>query len=161
PWAFRDLGGAAGFGPIMATDPVLGDILDIPDALWPSVVFGTLEGTVAEGALTAEELVSGGFVGPESLAAVGGFFGMEGYPPRDVAPGIFADLHGTRLDIVAFEQDTLIMPPDLELLFPYLTGKSVGEPGYLEIAGGHVTHGYPLSHPDGLLDAFVGEVALP
>ncbi len=161
PWGFRDLGGAAGFGPFMVTDPALGDILDIPDAMWPFVVFGTLEGTLAEGALTAEALLSAGMVGPESLAAVGGFFGMEGYPQRDVAPGIFADVHGTRLDIVAFEQDTIITPSDLALLFPYLTGKSPDEPGYLEIAGGHVTHGYPISHPGELLQQFDGAVALP
>ncbi len=161
PWGFRDGGGGAGLAAFAVDDPELGPILALPPELMPLVAFSDLEGNIPENTPTVEEMVAAGYMSVESLTASGGFFGLEGYEPADVDAGIFADERRTWLDLIAFEQDTIITTADHVGAFPYLTGKDSTEPGFLLIEGADVTHGYPISNPEGLLEAFEGVVSLP
>jgi pimeloyl-ACP methyl ester carboxylesterase len=162
PWVFRDSGAGAGLVLTFAVnDPVLGDIFAVPPELAPAVFFGTLSGGIASTAIPVEQMLADGWIGSESMGAMSGMIGLPPYAASDVDAGLFADPLGTRLDLVAFEQDSTIFATDLELLFPHLTGKSIAEPGFLLVAGPDAVHGLPQADPYGLLDAFDGHVALP
>jgi pimeloyl-ACP methyl ester carboxylesterase len=161
PWTFRgDPGGPALISMFVQDDPVLGPIIDFPPEVFVSIVFTTLDGTLASNAMTPEEVASSGWMNPESLGAIGSMFGLPSHDLPDVEPGIFADELGTKLDLVAFEQDTVILASDLGPLFSYLTGKPVG-PGFVEVAGEIATHGLPQVDPGFMLDALEGDVAFP
>ncbi len=162
PWTFRDSGAGAGLVQAFAvTDPVLGDIFAVPAELAPAVFFGDLQGGIASTAIPLEVMIAEAWLSPESMGAMSTMIGLAPYAASDVDAGIFADDRGTRLDLVAFEQDSTIFATDLVHLFPYLTGKSIEEPGFLLVPGPDAVHGMPQADPYGLLAAFEGHVALP
>jgi pimeloyl-ACP methyl ester carboxylesterase len=161
PWTFRDdPEGPALISMFLQQDPVLGPIIDFPPEVFVSVVFTTLEGILASNAMTPEEVAATGWMNPESLAASGPLLGLPSYDAPEVDSGIFADELGTQLDLVAFEQDTVILATDLGPLFSYLSGKPVG-PGFATVTGEIATHGLPQSDPAFMVDSLKGTVDFP
>jgi hypothetical protein len=141
-------------------DPLLGTIVDIPPEAFVSVVFTTLEGNLASNAMTPEEIASSGWVSPESWTALGSLLAVPPYSAPDVSFGIFADVYGTQLDLIAFEQDTVIFASNLGPLFSYLTAKPIGS-GFVVIEDEIATHGLPQADPALLIEALEGLVAFP
>ncbi|MCC6621671.1 MAG: alpha/beta hydrolase [Deltaproteobacteria bacterium] len=159
PWFIRDVVGLAAFASFYADDPVAGEVLAMPAEVWPAVVFSTLQGVLASNAPSAEQIAASGWAALESWTAVSQLFDAAHTPPIDA--GIFGKHSGTRLDIVAFSQDTIIGPADLARLFTWLTGKAATGYGFLVIDHPDATHGVPQADPHGLLEAMSGNVPLP
>lgn len=160
-WTFRDdTAGPLMISTFVKDDPLLGSVVDIPPEAFVSVVFTKLDGTLASNAMTPEEIASSGWVSLESWSATGSLFGIGPIVEPDVSFGIFSDRFGTMLDLVAFEQDSVIFASDLGPLFSYLTGKPVG-PGFSIVEGEIATHGLPQVDPAFLLGSVDGRVSLP
>lgn len=148
PWVYRDSGAGAGLSYFAVNDPDLGMVIDIPQNFWSLFAFSRPDGTTASSALSLEQMVAGNYIVKESMAMMGGMIGIPGYPARPVDPNIFADTHMTKLNIVGFSEDPLILGTDMDLLFPYLTGKTLTDPGRYTLVNSDATHGYPLSNPN-------------
>ena len=160
-WTFRD----ESDGPLIISmfvqdDPALGPIVTFPPEMFVPLVFSKLDGTLASNAMTAEEIAMTGWMNPESLAASGALIGFGDVAAPDVDAEIFADAHGTKLDLVAFEEDSIIFATDLGPLFTHLTGKPIG-PGFVVVEGEITTHGLPQVDPAYMLDALQGLVSFP
>lgn len=167
PYAFRDNPeGALIISLFMRDDPVRGQVIDLPPDVFRSMVFTTLDGTLAANATTLEEIAASGWISPESVTALGSLIGMAPYSPPEVEHGVFSRVSGTRLDMVAFEQDSLILASDLGPLFSYLTGEIVSPgfavgSGFVVIESEIATHGLPQVDPEYMLEAVDGFVAFP
>jgi pimeloyl-ACP methyl ester carboxylesterase len=147
----------AALGQFAVDDPVLGPALELPVPVWLGFVFSELNGTLAPHAPSPAEVVSLGYDSPESMTVIGEDFGA----PTPLGPGIFGHGSGTKLDVISFQNDTLVPPPEGEALYQYLTGESP-ETGWTLVAdGGDAVHGMPISDPAEMLAALEGRVAFP
>lgn len=161
PMQFVESGvAAAAVAPFVCVDPALGAHLDVPAPLWPMLVFTTPAGTVVPDAPSTAEIVAQGYVSPEPLAAFSELVGAAPFKRPHVEGGSFSWWHGTKLDVVAFENDALLAPAEGEALYTHLTGANPWW-GFTEVPGDGAVHGMLMSNPDGLVDALAGEVALP
>lgn len=159
-WTFRDAtDGPQLIAAFLAEPPGLGPVVDIPPEVFVAVVFTKLDGTLASNAMTPAEVAASGWVNAESFTASGSMLGLLPGGP-DVDPGIFDDALGTRLDVVAFQEDTIIAAEDLGPLFTYLTGEPEG-PGFSIVQAEIATHGLPQTDPAFMLDALQGAVSFP
>ena len=79
--------------------------------------------------------------------------------PRATSTRIFAPGHGTKLDMISFQHDTLVLPEENKALYPYATGESPGH-GWTLVEGADATHGMPITHPAEMLAAVPGWVKL-
>jgi pimeloyl-ACP methyl ester carboxylesterase len=144
-------------GQFVSFDPVLGPVAQIPPAVWPALVFSRLDGTLASNASTPEEVVALGYDSAESLTALGELLGGPSTPRARLDPGIFGRDFGTKLDVVSFQNDTLVLPVENEALYQYVTGESP-EHGFTTVHGANATHGLPISDPAAILGALHGRV---
>jgi hypothetical protein len=161
PWAFHDSGlGPALLSQLLIDDAVLGPTIQVPPPVWLLSIFSNLAGVVPPNAPTPEEVVAQGYTSPESFSAMGELVGIPPFDRPEIAAGIFAPEHGTQLDIVAFENDTTILPEESEQLYEYLTGEDPSE-GLTVVEGDDAVHGVLVSNPEALLASFEGRVALP
>jgi pimeloyl-ACP methyl ester carboxylesterase len=133
-------------------DPALGTYLLVPDALFPVVIFSRPDHTLASNAPTPEEVTAHGYNGPESFAAMSQLVGIPPVERPDIDPAIFSHGLGTRLDLVTFENDTLIRPEEGSALYTYLTGDSELS-RFTLVEGDDAVHGLPISDPEAVLDA--------
>lgn len=113
------------------------------------------DGTLGANAPPVAEIASRGWVAPESLTAIGGLVGA----PAALDKGIFGSDHGTKLNIVSFEHDTLCRPAENEATYQYVTGESP-ERGWARIDGANAVHGLPISDPAAMLAALEGRMTL-
>lgn len=144
----------------LASDPVRGSYLQIPDAVWPALFFSNLSGTIASGAPTAAEVAARGYNAVAPLFAAAETAGAAPFTRPSVDAGIFRRASGTTLNIATYEQDQLIFPSENWLLYEYLTGDATGA-GIAEVAGLDAVHDLHVSDPVNLLGAVAGTVELP
>ena len=154
-WAFADGGIAAAllsnFG---AFTPERGVHFAIPDPIWPALFFSR-----ASDGITVAEAPAGATVGalgynaPEplfsALQLVGG--AHPAFPTRPaIQRGIFAGVMGTRLVLVAFENDQLVRPAEADALFSHLTADRNGHK-FSVVTGPASVHDMFVSSPAELL----------
>lgn len=156
PWAFVD-GGTAGalLGQFyVAADPLLGPHFAIPDALWPYVFFTTPSGALAPLAPSAADVAARGYNAPEPLLSALQLVGAAPFASRPpVDAGVFGPGAGTRLTVVAFEQDALIRPEEAAAIAAHLSGGE-GEGARLQVVTGpFAVHDLYVADPDALLAA--------
>lgn len=162
PWSFSDSGvGPALISQLAFAHPTLGTIVDLPPALWVQTVFTNMNGVIAANAPTPAEVVSEGYISFESIAALGGLVGLSPFSRPDVDAEIFAHEHGTKLDVVAFEHDSLVRPDEKEALYEYLTGEEACDDHFAVVPGEDAVHGMVMSNPDGLIDVLDDQHMLP
>jgi pimeloyl-ACP methyl ester carboxylesterase len=147
-------------GQFEVNDPALGLVAEIPPAVFLALVWSKPDGTIATNAPTPAELAVSGIISVESVTALMDALGTPVHPRVNIAPGIFAPDVGTRLDIVSFQQDTLVLPSENEALYQYATGESPSH-GWMTVDGANAVHGDPVSDPGGLLAAISGFVKWP
>lgn len=158
PWDFVDSGTAAALlGQLIVFDPVLGLIVRIPDALFPFLFFTDTLGNLAAGAPTPAEVAAEGLNAPEPLLAALNLVGAPPLAREQIDPGIFALGNGTRLSMVAFQEDVLIRPSENVILYEHLTGQLAGR-DFVEVTGAETVHDLQLSAPELILEALGGPV---
>lgn len=151
-WAFAESGAAAGvLGPLLAPDPTLGMVAAIPSWLWPILFFSNLSGELAPGAPSAAEVEALGYAAPAAMYASLQLVGA-GIPRPSVAEGVFAGSYGTRLSIVALEQDQLIRPEEAQALLQHLLGAANGRKISV-VSGTNAIHDLHLTDPAAILQS--------
>ncbi len=146
---------SAALGQYAIVDPVLGPVFELPPPVWLGFVFSEPDGTLVADAPTAAQVVALGYDSAESLTATEEDLGA----PTPLDAGIFRGELGTKLDVVSFQNDTLVPPPEGEALYQYLTGESPGD-GWTLIDGADAVHGMPISDPAAMVAALEGRVRL-
>jgi len=153
PWNFIDSGvGLAILAQLIGFDPDLGLVASVPDAVFPYLFFTDLAGNLASGAPTPAEVAADGLSAPEPLLASLNLVGAPPFSRETIAPGIFARENGTRLVVVGYQEDVLIRPEEVALLYQHLTGEEPGR-DVVVITGPESVHDLQLTDPDRLLDA--------
>lgn len=122
----------------------------VPDAVWPLLFFSDLAGVPAAAAPTAAEVATLGYNAPEPVLSALQLVGALGLARPSVDAGIFAGERGSRLTIVAFEQDAFVRPEEDAALFDHLTGGRNGWKFHV-VAGEGAVHDMYVSDPAGLL----------
>jgi hypothetical protein len=105
------------------------------------------------------QIADGGWVTPEAAVAMANLMGGPNLPRTTFEAGTFGQSHGTRLSIVSFQHDTLILPLESKALYPHLTGQG-SEHGWAVIEGPDATHGMPITQPAEMLAALEGRLSL-
>jgi pimeloyl-ACP methyl ester carboxylesterase len=136
--------------------PVLGPVIQLPPAVLLAFAWSQPSGALAPDAPTPAEITANGWSAPESLTAIGELIGA----PTPLAPGIFAPQLGTDLDVISFQDDTLILPPESEAMFQYVTGESPDR-GWTTIDGPDAVHGMPITDASAMLAALHGRMRFP
>ncbi|MFL5386699.1 MAG: alpha/beta hydrolase [Longimicrobiaceae bacterium] len=156
PWSFAESGAAAALlgSLIVPGDPVLGPHVAVPPGFWPVLFFTNLSGGLAPGAPTPAEAAANGWIAPAPLYASLQLVGAPPFGRPLVAEGVFAGRHGTRLDVVTFEQDQLIRPAEGQALMRHLTGGEGGQ-SFIVVPGTFAVHDLYLSDPGAILQARV------
>ncbi|WP_089934553.1 alpha/beta hydrolase [Candidatus Entotheonella palauensis] len=157
-WEFVENGTAGTIiAQFLTNDPVLGQVIDIPDAAFPGVFFTDLANNLASGAPTPAQVTSRGYNAPEPLSAT---LQLVGAPPFDrpsVDARIFAPQRGTRLFMATNEQDVLFQPNENAQLYRHLTGDNNRRRLKL-VNGPETVHDLHLSDPAGLLAAVADKI---
>ncbi len=145
---------------LIVNDPVLGTIISIPDTIFGPAFCSNLNGTAAPGTPSAAEVVEKGYNSPEPYAASSELMGVAPFTRLPVDAGIFDNKSGTRLDIVAYEQDQYILPQEMPPLYKWLTGETTTT-GLVIVNGTYTVHDTHLTDPAFLLNSITGTVKLP
>lgn len=137
-----------------AGDTVLGQYVYIPaEYARLGASFATLNGSLVPNLPSLEEMAT--YTGAEPLYAILQLVGYEGFPPRPYArEDAFSILNGTLLNIVSFSQDTLVSQGDLDALYPYLTGDSLGM-FYRSITADDACHAMLITNPKKVVKALL------
>jgi hypothetical protein len=135
--------------------PVLGPAIQLTPAAQIVSAWSNPDGTLAPNAPTPAEDVALGWLSLESLTAGENVLGVP--EPLPVSAGI---LGFGRLEIVSFQNDSLVLPAESEALYRYLTGKSPDH-GWITIDGADAVHGMPISAAAEMLAALHGRVKFP
>lgn len=158
-WDFLNSGAAeAVISQFLTNDPVLGQVIDIPDTAFPGVFFSDLNGNVASGAPTPAQVASRGYNAPEPLFATLQLVGEAPFSRPSIDRGIFAPQRGTRLFMATYEQDVLFRPNESAQLYRRLT-RDNNRRRFTRVNGPETVHGMHLSDPDGLLADVVGDIS--
>jgi pimeloyl-ACP methyl ester carboxylesterase len=153
PWAFADNGTAAGLlSGLITADAERGPYVAIPDFLWPVLFFSRLDGTMVSTAPAAGDVGALGYNAPEPLFSALQLVGaLPNLPTRPaVARGIFAAVHGSQLEVVAFENDQLVRPAEADVLFSHLTADRNGHK-FSVVTGSSSVHDMFVSAPAEML----------
>jgi pimeloyl-ACP methyl ester carboxylesterase len=154
PWALGDSGNLTGLIEAFAVnDPEHGLLFEIPVELWPAFYFTDLNGNVVPGALTPEQIESGGFNAlGEPLQAIHQLNGTGGFTSRpSAAAGLFSN-RGTRLRAIAYEQDIYVQLAESETLYQHLSGDYESN-CFVPVFGPDMVHTVQFSNPQALVDA--------
>ncbi len=153
-WAFADLGIAGGLlqAFLVPADATLGQHIAIPDFVWPSLFFSRAgDGTLVAEAPDAATVAASGYNAPEPVLSALQLVGAPPFASRPViARGIFAGVRGTRLVVVAFENDQLVRPAEADALFSHLTADRNGH-RFGVVTGPASVHDMFVSSPAELL----------
>jgi pimeloyl-ACP methyl ester carboxylesterase len=142
-------------GPFESDGPVLGPALQLSPAAFVALTWSRPDGTLAPDAPNAAQVDAAGGVSPESLTAIGNLLNTPA--PLPVDSGIFGRDFGSKLNVVSFENDTVVLPTESEALHRHLTGES-SDRGWTRVDGANAVHGMPISDPVGMLAALEGRV---
>ncbi len=158
PWFFVE-SGAAGqlIAQFLTTDPTLGTIISIPDAVFPGLFFTDLMGVPVAGTPTPAEVTTFGYNAPEPLFATLNLVGEAPLARPQIDAGIFAPGRRTRLFVATYEQDILIRPEENALLYEHLTGDASWR-RLAVIDTPESVHDLHLSDPSGLLAEVMGTI---
>lgn len=154
PWSLLDSGAAGQLlsAFLVPSDPVLGPHASVPAAAWPAVFFSNLSGQVAPGAPTPGDVITLEYNAPAPLYASLQLVGAPPFSRPSIAAGIFSGRYGTRLGVVAFEQDQLIRPEETGALMAHLTGGQNAQT-LIVVEGGYTVHDLFISDPEAILDS--------
>jgi pimeloyl-ACP methyl ester carboxylesterase len=152
---------AATLGVFIAFDPGLGLYLPrLPGAVYLALAFSKPDGSLPSNAPTPAEVDSRGYAANESVAAIEELLAADPNVRPYLAAGIFGKEFGTRLDVVAFQYDTLVLPPEAQANYEYATGESA-QHGFTTVEGPDAVHGMPEYAAAAMLGALEGRVRLP
>lgn len=151
PWAFAD-------GPTAITllsglitgDATRGVYIAVPDHLWPVFFFSPTLTVPVAAAPSATDVASLGYNAPEPLNSALQLVGAVPGGRPAIARGIFAGVRGTRLVVVAFENDALVRPAEADALFSHLTADRNGHK-FSVVTGPASVHDMFVSSPAELL----------
>ena len=132
--------------PFMTFTPELGPHVALPPPLWQRFLFSDLSGQPGAETPSVADIVARGYVAPISVAMI-----QQLGPPRpSIEAGLFDQGSGTVLTLVGFEQDTIIRPELLPVLYEHLTGEVAGH--HVVVVGGPASvHDMHISDPAALL----------
>jgi pimeloyl-ACP methyl ester carboxylesterase len=127
-------------------DPTLGLVLRLPATVYQVMIWSRPDGSLAPNAPTPAQIAADRYVSDESLIVA------ADVPRATFDAGIFGRGLGTKLDVVSFQHDTLVMPDENKALYAYATGESP-EHGWTTVEGPNAVHGMPVSDPVEMLAA--------
>lgn len=157
PWALGDSGDLSALIEAFAVnEPEYGLLFEIPVELWPAFYFTDLQGNVVPNALTPEEIEAGGFNAlGEPLLAIQQLNGTAPFTSRPSADaGLFFD-RGTRLRVIAYEQDVYVQLAESQTLYQHLTGDPTLA-CFVPVFGPDTVHTLQFSNPEALVAALEG-----
>lgn len=146
----------------------------LPPFVWISFFYTNLNGVVSPEAPSETDVIEKGYNAPEPLVATLQLVGLEltgtDWPPYDtedfkfnneirpsVSPGIFAPGIKTTLQIVCYDEDTLVTKKECIKLYEYLTTQDKGK-GFVRVKGTNSVHDLHVCNPEYLLESIKGEV---
>ncbi|PCC74073.1 Pimeloyl-ACP methyl ester carboxylesterase [Nannocystis exedens] len=153
PWLLGDSGDLSGLIEAFAVDePGLGELFEIPVALWPAFYFTDRNDNVVPGALTPAQIEAGGFNAlGEPLRAIHQLNGTGPFTARpSAAAGLFEK--GTRLRAIAYEEDIYVQLGESETLYRHLTGDDSSR-CFVPVLGPDTVHVLQFSAAERLVDA--------
>lgn len=113
--------GLALFESFQVNDPVRGEVIALPAVAFPGLIFTNAAGELVPGAPTPGEIEANGWNAPsEPLLATLQLVGGHGVARPPVRAGAFRE--DTRLLVVGFEEDFVVLASDNVDLYEYLTG---------------------------------------
>jgi pimeloyl-ACP methyl ester carboxylesterase len=140
-------------------DPKLGPCMRLDAAALQMLAWGRPDGTLPPGAPTPAQVADAGWVAPEAAGAMANLMGAPNLPRTTYEAGTFGRSRGTRLSVISFQHDTLILPAESKVLYAHLTGEGP-EHGWTTIEGPDATHGMPITQPAEMLAALEGRLKL-
>jgi hypothetical protein len=149
------VGGA--FAAFTVVDSVRGSYVQLPPAVLIALAWSGPNGTLAPGAPTPAEVTALGWGSDESNTAFAHLLGTPTIPRATFDTGIFGRRFGTKLDVVGFQNDTIVPPAEAEAAYQYATGESPAS-GFTTVDGADAVHGKLISDPAGVLAAIKGRV---
>jgi pimeloyl-ACP methyl ester carboxylesterase len=150
----------AAFEKFQGVDPTLGPCLRIDAEALLMLAWGRPDGSLPPGAPSVAQVADAGWVAPEAAVAIGNLMGAPNLPRAVFDAGTFVKSRGTRLSIVSFQHDILIMPDENKALYAYVTGENPDQ-GWARIDGADATHGMPITQPAEMLAALEGRLTIP
>lgn len=146
--------GLALFESFQMSDPERGEVIALPAAAFPGLLFTNLAGELVPGAPTQEEIAANGWNAPaEPLQATLQLVGGHGVARPVVRARAFAD--DTRLRVVAFEEDIVVLAIDNIELYEYLTGDESFD-CLATVSGPESVHDMYVSNPEAVAAALAG-----
>jgi pimeloyl-ACP methyl ester carboxylesterase len=149
----------AALGQFQVLDPTLGPTVQMNAAALQMLAWARPDGSLPPDAPTPAALVDAGLIAPESATALGNLMGAPNLPRTTFDAGIFGRGRGTKLSVVSFRHDTLILPEENKSLYAYATGEAP-EHGWTTVEGPEAVHGMPISRPAEMLSALEGRLKL-
>lgn len=149
----------AALGQFQVVDPTLGPCMQLDAPALQMLAWSRPDGSLPPGAPTPAHIADAGWVAPESATALVNLMGAPNLPRTHFDAGTFGQSRGTRLSVISFQHDVLILPAESKVLYTHLTGDSP-EHGWVTIEGADATHGMPMSQPAEMLAALEGRLTL-
>jgi pimeloyl-ACP methyl ester carboxylesterase len=151
---------AAEIGPYVVFDPTMGVYFGlVPGSLYLQLGFLKPDGAIASNAPSPAEIVASGVDSIESVTAIQEFLNPDPAARPKLDPGIFGHEFGTKLDVITFQQDTLVLPAEGEANYQYVTGESPDH-RFATVDGVNAVHDTPLYKGAWMVAALEGLVSL-
>src|SRR5262249_54468239 len=150
---------SAALGQFQVVDPTLGPCLRLDAAALQMLAWSRPDGSLPPGVPTPAKIADARWVAPEAAGALANSMGAPNVPGASFDAGLFGGGRGTRLSVVSFQHDILILPEENKALYVHLTGQGP-EHGWAVIEGDDATHGMPISQPAEMLAALEGRLTL-
>ncbi len=152
PWAFTDSGtGAAVRNMLRVNDPVQGDVIVFPPAVWLGFFYTDLMGKFVPQTPTPDQVVAAGFISTESSTMTGEFLDAPPFKRSTVTKGIFSSSSGTTTGLVTLEQDGIYTTKEHQDLYTYLTQDNANKLFFV-LKGPQTVHNLHVFSPATLID---------
>ncbi|MDA8140437.1 MAG: alpha/beta hydrolase [Desulfobacteraceae bacterium] len=134
--------------PFVKYTPSLGTYIDLtPEAALYGGSFTVLDGSLVPNAPSLADTAA--YNAPEpyyTVLQLVGILAPQGFPRPDAREGAFSICKGTLLNVISFSQDVLVPAGDLDDLYNYLTGNTLGL-FYRKVDKSDACHSMLISNP--------------
>ena len=158
PWTQPSSAETQKLVPFVKVDTDKGIYIQLPPEEWILASFVDKTGKVTPAAPTPAQVVQLGYLAPEPIVTLMQLTesSIPGGPPKTdrptVNPGVFADGSGTKLAVVSFSEDGLLLPSDVKAYYEHLTNDKTGF-RFLAVSSPDAVHNMTISNPAHVIEA--------
>lgn len=148
--------------PFVKIDATKGIYVQLPPEEWILASFVDKTGKITAAAPTAADVVKLGYLAPEPVITLMQLtertFTLPGQPPAapmsrpTVNKGVFGPDSGTKLAVVSFSEDGLLLPSDVKAYYEHLTTDTTGF-RFLAVSNPDAVHNMTISNPAHVIEA--------